>query len=123
MIITLPWPDSRLNPNQAKGMHWTATANVRKNAKASAYYLTMQALRETGAIRAGFTQAPAPVPLTITFVQPDRRARDRDNLLAALKSALDGVAQALKINDSEFEPIVVKREYGGKPGSVIVEIA
>ena len=123
MIITLPWPDSRLNPNQSKGMHWAATASLRKSAKASGHFLTMKALRETGAVRAGFQKAPAPVPLTITFVQPDRRARDRDNLLAALKPALDGVANALGINDSEFEPITIKREYGGKPGSVRVEIA
>jgi Holliday junction resolvase RusA-like endonuclease len=48
--------------------------------------------------------AAGPVALTITFVQPDRRARDRDNLLAALKPSLDGLADALGVNDAQFEP-------------------
>ena len=58
----------------------------------------------------------------ITFVQPDRRGRDRDNLLAACKPMLDGVADALGVNDSQFEPVTIRREYGKKPGAVRVEI-
>lgn len=119
LVVTLAWPDSRLNPNKSKGMHWAATANLRKNARAAASFVTAKALRQAGVdlSKAG------PVALTITFIQPDRRARDRDNLLAALKPSLDGVAQALGVNDSEFEPVTIRREYGPKPGSVVVEIA
>ena len=60
--------------------------------------------------------------LDITFIQPDKRRRDRDNLLAAMKSGLDGLAQALGVDDSEFEPVTIRREYGQKPGSVRIVI-
>lgn len=33
-----------------------------------------------------------------------------------------GVAQALGIDDNEFEPITLRREYGKKPGAVILRI-
>ena len=62
------------------------------------------------------------IPLTITFHQPDRRARDRDNLLAAMKPTLDGLADALGVNDSQFEPVTLRRAYGGKPGRVDIAI-
>lgn len=123
LIVTLAWPDPHLNPNRSAGMHWSATANLRKNAKASANFLTAKAMRQAGTVKEAGGTKSSPVALTITFIQPDRRARDRDNLLAALKPSLDGVAQALGINDSEFEPVTIKREYGPKPGSVMVEIA
>ena len=63
------------------------------------------------------------IALKVTFVQPDRRHRDRDNLLAASKAALDGVAAALKVDDSRFEPVTVSRVFGTKPGALIVEVA
>jgi hypothetical protein len=111
----LPWPSAKLNPNRSKGLHWAATSTLRKDARHVAMLLTRHAMPAS-------TQPLGDVPLTITFVQPDRRARDRDNLLAALKPSLDGVADALGINDSRFEPVVIRREYGAKPGSVRIEI-
>ena len=123
IVVTLPFPDSRLNPNRSKGAHWAATSALRKAARNSAAWATKGAMLQ----RLLEKQPPldlgsAAVSLTITFVQPDRRARDRDNLLAACKPALDGVADALEINDSQFDPITIRREYGAKPGSVRIEI-
>lgn len=111
----LPWPSAKLNPNRSKGTHWTATSALRKEARHVATVLASRAIPASG-------QPAGDVPLTITFVQPDRRARDRDNLLAALKPSLDGVADALGINDSRFDPATIRREYGAKPGSVRIEI-
>jgi len=116
LIVLLPFPDRRLNPNSSKGTHWASRSALRKSARASAALLT-------AAAAAGHSFAPgAELALVITFVQPDRRARDRDNLLAACKPMLDGVADALGVNDSQFEPVTIRREYGGKPGAVRVEI-
>ena len=36
---------------------------------------------------------------------------------------LDGVADALEINDCQFEPMTIRREYGKKPGGVSIEIS
>jgi crossover junction endodeoxyribonuclease RusA len=116
MTVLLPFPDRRLNPNRSKGQHWASTAALRKSARISAKLLALDADN-------GCTFSPgSEVALTITFIQPDRRARDRDNLLAACKPMLDGVADALDINDSQFEPVTIRREYGSKPGAVRIEI-
>lgn len=116
ILITLPFPDRRLNPNSSKGKHWGSTVALRKAARTGAAALT--AVASTG----HRLEPGAELALVITFVQPDRRARDRDNLLAACKPMLDGVADALGVNDSQFEPVMIRREYGKKPGAVRVEI-
>jgi Endodeoxyribonuclease RusA. len=116
ITVLLPFPDPRLNPNRCKGAHWAATGAIRKSVRAAAYLLTKQAAN-------GVTfPMGQEIALVIVFVQPDRRQRDRDNLLAASKPALDGVADALGINDSQFQPVTISREYGAKPGGVRIEI-
>lgn len=123
ITFDLPWPSPKLNPNQSKGMHWAATSALRKKARNDAVWTTKGAM-----LQRLLEKLPAldfgkgAIPLTITFIQPDRRARDRDNLLAALKPSLDGVADALGVNDSQFEPVTIRREYGAKPGSVRIEV-
>lgn len=115
--FTLPFPSTKLNPNQSKGMHWAATSKLRKDARQFAF---VQA-RHVCCGQALFGDA-GDVALTVTFVMPDRRARDRDNLLAALKPSLDGVAEAIGVNDSRFEPITIRREFGARPGMVRIQI-
>lgn len=117
VTVVLPWPDRKLNPNYSKGRHWTSTTDERKTARTMARVLTITALHLAGA-----REFVGDVPLSILFVAPDRRGRDRDNLLAALKPSLDGMADALGINDSQFEPLTISREFGTKPGSVILTI-
>ena len=50
------------------------------------------------------------IPLTITFYPPDKRHRDADNMVASIKAGLDGVADALKVNDRRFLPTFVFSE-------------
>lgn len=119
MIIILPFPDARLNPNRSNGNHWASTAKLRKAARIEAFWLTNNAIAKYGI---ELTKAVENVKLKITFVQPDRRQRDRDNLLSACKPFLDGIADGLGINDAQFEPVTICREYGNKPGCVKVEI-
>ena len=74
-------------------------------------------LRDKKALR----EATGPIRMTITFVPPDRRHRDDDNMIASLKSARDGIADALGVNDRRFRPNYVFAEPE-KPGRVEVEI-
>ena len=63
------------------------------------------------------------IGVQLTFYPPDHRQRDEDNQLAAMKSALDGVADALGINDKKFhilEPIFKKEATKG--GKVVVTL-
>lgn len=119
LTITLPFPDPDLMPNRRLGKHWGQTNTAKQKAWDDAYCLAFAAMR-------GYTGPWHPtngrVPVTITFQAPDNRRRDLDNLLAASKSALDGVAAALHMDDREFEPVTLKRGPVCKPGALIVTI-
>lgn len=118
MILLLPFPDPSLLPNRAAGRHWTATRALKDAARDHAYVEARKALG--GAV---FAVAPgALVPLKLTFCAPDRRRRDLDGCLSSAKAALDGVARALEIDDSQFQPVTLERGPVGKPGAVIVEV-
>ena len=123
MLIELPWPDAKLNPNRSKGAHWGSTVALRKKARNDAMWLTKGAMLQSLMDALPWAPPEGGCTLTITFIQPDKRHRDRDNLLAALKPALDGIADALEINDSQFDPVILRRGYGAKPGCVLVEVA
>lgn len=115
LTVFLPWPDPALSPNRKNGKHWT-TVHAKKTAARDAAYRLAKA-STTADLRFGDR-----VPLHITFHSPDRRARDADNLLAACKPMLDGLADALGVNDSRFDPIVIRRANGTKPGQVEVKV-
>ncbi|NYT76635.1 hypothetical protein H0A71_06495 [Alcaligenaceae bacterium] len=99
--ITLPWPDMSLMPNRKNGKHWGGTQAAKVNAREGGFYATRAATRDD--LLLGDT-----VPLRITFAAPDGRHRDLDNLLSCSKSALDGVAKALGIDDKRFNPITIR---------------
>lgn len=121
MKITLPWPDKRLSPNAR--LHWRALAPAKVLAKTDAFVATLQAAEALGlASVRGHYDNDAPIPLTITFYPPDGRRRDRDNMQSSLKHALDGVADALHVNDYRFRPTYAFAEPE-KPGRVEVELA
>ena len=48
------------------------------------------------------------IPLSIIFHKGDRRRRDQDNLIASMKASLDGVADALGVDDNLFD---IKAEF------------
>lgn len=95
MTIDLPWPPKELSPNQR--LHWAKLASVKKKYRHDCHMLTLA----SGQKIAGRHH------LALTFFPPDKRARDRDNLLASMKAGLDGVADALGINDREFDPVTI----------------
>ena len=63
--------------------------------------LTLVAYQQ--AKKSGFRVDPDhAVRLAIEFIPPNRRNYDRDNLVAWIKSGLDGMADALGVNDRMF---------------------
>jgi crossover junction endodeoxyribonuclease RusA len=113
--IHLAFPSPDLFPNRSKGKHWAATYKAKTEAVTSSYILTRAQTR-------GWEPTDKDLSVTVTFLMPDKRKRDADNCLAAAKSALDGIAQALKVDDFQFQPVKVFRRFGTKPGALIVEI-
>lgn len=92
--IILPWPAKELSPNAR--CHWAAKAKAARAARTAAGWITMAAKIRVDVGDNGT------VTLKITFQPPDKRKRDLDGMLSSNKSALDGIADALGINDCRF---------------------
>lgn len=107
----VPWPSRVLSPNARA--HWSAVAKAKRTARLLSFTLA----REAGLHLIGWP-ADGELVVWITGYAADRRRRDADNLLASLKGHLDGLADALKVDDSRFVP---KPYIGGetrKPAAV-----
>lgn len=115
MIIELAYPDMSLMPNRKNGRHWGATKGAKDAAFSEAFYRTKMAA-------AGVKFRNDKIALSITFVQSDKRHRDLDNLLACIKSKVDGVARALNVDDKVFEPITIKRGYNKEQSATVLEL-
>lgn len=91
--IELPWPPKELNPNAR--IHHLAKARHAKVYREAAYWLTE------------WSKAKAPadgrIMLKVSFRPPDKRRRDLDNMLSSIKAGLDGIADALGVNDQRFD--------------------
>jgi hypothetical protein len=120
MRIILPWPDKRLSPNAR--LFWAKVKPVKAKAREDAAYATYAAMN-AGArdVRAWFARDDGPIAVTVTFFPPDARHRDDDNMIASLKSARDGIADALGVNDRRFRPTYCF-EAPEKPGRVEVDV-
>lgn len=62
------------------------------------------------------------IPVSIIFSTPDKRSRDLDNMLGAIKHGLDGIAAAMGVDDRRFRPLVVDSVLGERPGCVVVAV-
>ena len=114
ILLTLPWPDRTLHPNAR--VHWAKLANAKKAARAAAHML---------AVQAGANGAKLPegrLHLWIDFYPPDRRRRDDDGLLASMKAARDGIADALGVDDSRFVSHPWVKDEVRKGGQVVIKI-
>lgn len=90
--IFLPWPDKRLSPNSRH--HWAQVARAKKAAKRTAHYTVLEA-------GIGKIETTA-VNVKLSFYPPSKRHYDADNLIASHKAALDGIAEAIGVDDSKF---------------------
>ena len=109
-IIILPWPPSQLSPNTRQ--HWAVTAKAKKLYRAAcATQARLQGL-DRMAVNA--------VHLKLTFCPPTRHRFDLDNLLARMKSGLDGLADVIEVDDSRWTLEISKADQVG--GYVQVEI-
>jgi crossover junction endodeoxyribonuclease RusA len=88
----------------------------KKQAHFDGYWLTFAALNGNFVVDHGDT-----INVKLTFHPPTKGRRDRDNVQASMKHYLDGIAQALGVDDSRFRPV---SDWGEvcKGGKVIVEV-
>lgn len=114
ITIDLPWPHKGLSPNAR--LHFHQLARLKKRYRADCYLLTKAARVTVG---------PGRHSLSLVFFPPDPRPRDRDNLLASMKSGIDGMADALGVNDRNFDPVSASVAQGRlvKGGAVRITLA
>lgn len=105
--ILLPWPPKELSPNAR--VHWRKRAARAKAYRADCGWLTLHADPDV--------PDEGPIPVSVRFCEPDKRRRDTDNLLASIKAGLDGVADALHVNDSRF--LLTLERGDPHPGGVV----
>lgn len=86
VVVTLRLPDRRLSPNAR--VCWQAKSRAVKAYRTSAFFIG-----QCFPMRWKAAEAEA------TFFFRDKRRRDRDNLLASLKAAFDGIAAAGVVED------------------------
>lgn len=109
--IILPWPARCMWPNSRVDRR--AAIGPRKKYRADG---------AKAAWAAGFRKLNwQSAHLRITFHPPCRRARDLDNMLAAIKSGLDGVSDAIGIDDSRWS-MTIQRGPVVKGGAVHVAL-
>lgn len=112
MIIDLPWPPKELSPNARN--HWAVTARAKKIYRTACWGLTKERIKTQS-----FKDCDK-ILLKITFYPPSKRHYDLDNCVASMKAGLDGIADALQVNDNKFE---IDPKWGDKVlGMVTVEI-
>lgn len=116
--IKLPWPPASLSPN-SRG-HWATIAAAKKKYRHACWGSTLAQLDRTAAIALPATGC---IPLAVEFHPPSARRMDRDNLLARIKAGLDGMCDALAIDDSRFEPVTVSMKAPLRAGLVKVVIS
>ena len=92
LSFTLPWPPKELSSNAR--LHYMALARAKKSYRTACAW-------QAKAQGAGRIEAER-LSVHLVFVPPDRRMRDDQNLIAAMKSGLDGLADVLGVDDSKW---------------------
>jgi crossover junction endodeoxyribonuclease RusA len=112
-MIWLPWPHKALWPNGRP--HWAEKAKQIKLHRAWAFAATR------AYVGPDFKHDGGRIAIRLT-VHPKERgvAPDRDNCMAACKTYLDGIADALGVNDNLFDPQPVV--MAGRGSHFVIEI-
>jgi crossover junction endodeoxyribonuclease RusA len=106
--VYLPWPPRILWPNSR--VHHMALHRAKKQyGELCAWHCVLLKTKEM--------YDAERIAARITFFPPDRRRRDMDNMLAAIKAGIDSVAAHIGVDDSKWVMTLAlapePRESGG----------
>lgn len=112
MKIVFPWFLPELKPNTS--CHYMQKAKAKAIYRAVCKDQTIKAMTEQESKKA-YTE------MTFTFYKPNKRHSDLDNMLSSCKSLVDGMCDALGMNDKEFTKITIEKaeDIGGY---IVVEL-
>lgn len=111
MRIVFPWPKSALSSN-SRANRW-AIAKAKKQQRVDAYWLA----------KAAQIQPDPAAVLNIEYLPPNAARRDAQNMPTALKSMIDGIADAMGCDDNGFR-VRYPDKFGPvtKGGAIIITI-
>jgi crossover junction endodeoxyribonuclease RusA len=116
MTITVSLPPKALSPNSRP--HWAAKARATKAHRGEAFLMTQREVRRLNLT----VDDDCELLIRPLFLYRVERRRDRDNAMASLKAALDGIAEALGVDDSRFIVGPVRFSTGVAVGFVELEV-
>ena len=114
--ISLPWPSFYLSPNCRS--HWSVHWKYGRAFRGQARILTLEALKGKRVCPIGRSK----VEVQMFFFPPRRGKYDEDNLIARMKTGIDGIASAIRVDDSRFHYRESFIKTPGKPGHVEVHL-
>lgn len=114
MMIVLPFPPSELSGHN-NGSWYGKAGTVRKHRE-----WATNATQEVFGTEGLGSKGTGDIPVTVRFIPPDKRG-DRFNYPNRMKPYIDGIADALKVNDKRFLPMFIYCSPE-KPGRVEVFI-
>jgi crossover junction endodeoxyribonuclease RusA len=112
--VKLDWPAAGLSPNAR--LHWSRKSRLVKSARKAAWGATLEKFGASPHLPKGTR-----VHLDMVFCPPDRRRRDFDNCISSMKASLDGISDALGVDDRHFVPTFSMGEPV-KGGAVLVTV-
>lgn len=112
-LIRMTWPEKALWQNRPS--HWAKKAKAVKGYRTEAW---------AKALEQSVRQIKSDPVLRFSFHPPDRRRRDLQNMPATQKAAIDGIADALGMDDQHFR-IEWPTEWAEpvEGGCVIIEVS
>jgi crossover junction endodeoxyribonuclease RusA len=102
IVVRLPLPPKDLSPNAR--VHWGRRHRHSKVYREAARAATLEATMDSSI---GLDWSRAEVQTV--FYHRDRRKRDQDNLIAMMKSAYDGIADLLSVDDVGWVHVRIER--------------
>jgi len=109
--LVLPWPPKELSPNAR--IHFRTKSAAVKSYREAAYWLALKSSL--------VVPSEGGIGLRFDFYPPDRRRRDLDNMLASIKAGVDGIADAMGVDDQRFG-FWLSREAPVKGGKIVVSV-
>lgn len=113
LTIELAWPSPDLSPNSR--VHFMVRSRAAKKAREEAFWSTRYVKP------LDWSHDGSRLRVALEVRPPDKRHYDLDGILSRCKSALDGIADALSVNDRLFDP-AIRLSEPVRNGRVVVTI-
>ena len=124
LFVETGWPAAALSPNASHQRNIWRKRRAKNEAKNEGFIAVCTALdpKRLGPWGGGPPLGGGPLKVTIHAQPATKRRMDDDNLVASCKSLLDGIAQRLKVDDSQFQLQPIQWHPPAKPAGLVFEI-